>query len=174
MKKITHLLCFLAAITGMTAYNLLAASPIGAVPLRLGFAAASDAIDTPSRGGDAIALPIKAATIIYSGTLVAIDAAGWAVPASDTAGLKVIGRAEETVDNSAGANGDLRIVVARGVFLFSNSGTNPVAQANVGATCVVEDDNTVSTDTAQDIVAGLVVEVVSDGVWVDTRRYAAA
>lgn len=174
MKRINHFLLFFAAITCMTAHNLLKASPFGAAPLCLHFAAATEAIDTDERPGETVALPVLAATTIYGGTLVAIDANGWAVPASDTANLKVVGRAEETVDNSAGANGDLKINVKKGVFRFSNSGTSAVAQANVGAACVVEDDNTVAMDTTNDIPAGLVVEVDANGVWVDTRRFAAA
>jgi hypothetical protein len=174
MKHLIHFLLCFAAVTCMTAFNLLKASPFGAAPLCLNFAAATEDIDTDSRPGDTVALPVKAAISIFAGTLVAIDAAGWAVPASDTANLKVVGRCREAVDNSAGANGDLKVVVEKGVFHFSNSGSSAVAQANVGATCVVEDDNTVALDTTNDIVAGLVVEVDANGVWVDTRRFAAA
>ena len=65
--------------------------------------AATAAIDTPQRAGELFELDVAAATTIYAGTLVAIDASGNAKPAADAAGLRVIGRAEEDVDNAAKA-----------------------------------------------------------------------
>ncbi len=132
-------------------------------------AAATSEIDTPTRTGTFVYLPLAAATLIYAGTLVARDAAGRAVPASDTAGLRVVGRAAQTVDNSTGSAGDLSINIEPGVFKYANSATNAVDADDVGKLAVVEDDNTVAETSTSKVAAGRVVEVASDGVWIDTR-----
>lgn len=135
----------------------------------------TESIDTPTRSGEIVNLPVAAATALFAGGLAALDAAGNAVPASDTAGLKVIGRVEEDADNSAGAAGDLSVNLRRGVFRFANSAGDALTKADVGTAAIVEDDATVgdgSTPT-NDIVAGLIVAVDADGVWIDTTFAAA-
>lgn len=135
--------------------------------------AATTEIDTPSRAGLGINVPVAASTIIYGGTLVAMNSSGYAVPASDAAGLKVIGRARATVDNSDGDAGDLSIEIDRGVFRYDNSETHALAITDIGANAYVEDDCTVGHDGGtNDIVAGLVVDVDADGVWIDTTARA--
>jgi hypothetical protein len=115
------------------------------------------------------AFKIAASTKIYAGSLVAINSSGYAVPAGATAGHRVIGRADETIDNSAGANGALSVRVEQGCFKWTNSAGSAVAQSGVGAVCYVEDDNTVASSASNSIVAGIVVEVESDGIWVMTQ-----
>jgi hypothetical protein len=112
---------------------------------------------------------VATATTIYAGEMVALNAAGYAVPASDTANLRVIGRAEEDVVN-AGADGAAKIKVKRGVFKWDNDVTNPVTIASVGLPCYVKTSTSVAVAAgpANDIKAGLVFRVDSDGVWVDT------
>lgn len=129
--------------------------------------AATAAIDTPERSGSVFNYPLAAATVIYQGTLVALDASGDAVPASDAAALRVVGRAEETVDNSDGDAGDLTINAKRGVFKFANSGTAAVDANDKGKVCFVEDDQTVAETSTHKCKAGRVLDVEDDGVWVD-------
>jgi predicted RecA/RadA family phage recombinase len=129
--------------------------------------AANAAINTPSRPGKVLYLPLAAATIIYAGTLVAVNTAGNAVPASDTTLLVVVGRAEQTVDNSAGAAGDLSINVEKGVFRYPNSATNAVDPDDKGKWAYVEDDQTVAETSAHKVKAGRVIDVDADGVWID-------
>lgn len=138
-------------------------------PLKL-CAAATAARNTDTRPGDLLSLPLAAATKIFLGTLVARDSAGRAVPASDTAGLRVVGRAEETVDNSAGAAAALSIEIRLGCFKFTNSGTAAVDADDVGKMAVVEDDQTVAETSTNLVTAGRITAVDSDGVWVDTRH----
>lgn len=129
--------------------------------------AATTAIDTPERAGAMTNSPVAAATVIFAGTMVALNAAGNAVPASDTAALKVVGRAEADVDNSAGAIGDKTVNAKAGCFRYSNSGTNAATKANIGGKAYAEDDNTVGTAIGTNaIVAGEIVDVDADGVWV--------
>lgn len=124
--------------------------------------------DTRERPGEIQNIPLAADTVVYLGGLTARDGNGRAVPASDADGLKVIGRAEESVDNADGDAGALNVNVKRGVFLFANSDVNAVTLAHVGQYCYVEDDETVASDSTHKVKAGRVVDVDSDGVWVDT------
>lgn len=132
--------------------------------------AATQSIDTPVRNGLQIQFPVGAAKKIYAGTLVALNATGYAVPAADTAGLRVIGRAEQEIDNSAGADGDLTINVTRGIFRYDNSGTHAFTKADIGKRAYVEDDSTVASQNTHGVTAGIIVDFDSDGVWVDTTR----
>jgi len=132
-------------------------------------AAATSEIDTPTRTGTYIHLPLAAATLIYAGTLVARDAAGRAVPAADTAGLRVVGRAAHTVDNSTGAAGAASINIEPGVFKYANSESNAIDADDVGKHALVEDDQTVAESSTHGVIAGRIVEVDADGVWIDTR-----
>lgn len=132
-------------------------------------AALTEARDTPERTGELVAVGVASNTVIYSGAMVAVSATGYAVPASDTAGLKVLGRAEATVDNSGTAgDGAQTIVVRRGVFRWTNG--NAFTVADVGTLCYVEDDYQVQKAAAatHDIIAGLIIAVDAQGVWVDT------
>jgi hypothetical protein len=113
-----------------------------------------------------VAYPVKAATKINGGTIVAVDATGYLVPAADAAGLKVVGCSDEGVDNTAGASGALECKVLHGVFKFANNGTNPVVQATVGSAPQIADDQTVRASGATNaITAGIVDRVESDGIW---------
>lgn len=98
-----------------------------------------------------LSLPVAASTIIYSGTMVASDASGNAVPASASAALRLWGRAESQVDNSSGSAGAKRVRVRPGVFAFNNSGAGAdlIAAADIGKYCFAVDDNVVAlTDGA--------------------------
>jgi hypothetical protein len=110
-----------------------------------------------------IVLKLEAATDIPAGAMVAVNAAGNAVNASDSVGLVVMGRAQHRATYTAG---DREIEVMRGVFLWANDGT--IVQADVGRLCTVLDNQTVSkaATTVNDIGAGYIEEVTAEGVWV--------
>lgn len=130
---------------------------------------ATTEINTPERPGKVTQHPLAAAVILYVGTLAALDASSNLVPASDTSGLRVVGLVQATVDNSAGIAGALSADVKKGVFKFTNSGTDAVDANDKGKFAFVEDDYTVSeTGGTHKVKAGRVVDVESDGVWVDT------
>lgn len=129
--------------------------------------AATQSIDTPELSRNIVSLPIAASTTIYAGTLVAVDSNGRAVPASNTSGLKVLGRAEEekTCGATAGAES---VLVKRGIFRFANSASAAVDADDVGKICYVEDDATVTETASNSIPAGVVIQVETGFVWVDT------
>lgn len=113
---------------------------------------------------------LAAGAVIEAGQMVALNAAGNAVPASDAANLRVIGRAEEDVDNTGGAAGDLTVLVKRGIFRWDNSATAAVTDALIGLPAYVEDATTVAAASGptNDIEAGLVIRIDAEGVWIDT------
>lgn len=113
-------------------------------------------------------LPMTASVKIWKGALVVIDSGGDAKPGVTATGLTAAGRAEQTVDNSSGGAGAQTVNVKPGVFKYGNLGTDLVAQANVGTDCYVTDDQTVSATSATNTksVAGRVIQVDTDGVWV--------
>lgn len=119
-------------------------------------------------GATSIVLPVKAATTIFQGSIVAIDADGYAIPGKKAASLKAAGRAEETVEN-AGKDGEAVVRVRRGVFVFDNSSTaaNKVGPGDVLGPCYIEDDQTVTKTATGASVAGLVVRVDDEGVAVE-------
>ena len=91
-----------------------------------------------------------------------VNAAGYAVNATDTAGGVVVGVADETVDNSAGSVGDLSIKVRRtGVFTFVFAGTATIADVNT--LVYVTDNQTVDLVgvTTNDVLVGRILEFVS-------------
>ena len=135
--------------------------------------------------------PVEANSVIYLGSMVAVNAAGNAMAASATTtvanALRVIGRAErvhkgmpgQNALNNPGAAGAISIVARKGVFMFASDGT--VGAAQIGLVCFALDDNTVTaTDRSgggvqQYAAAGQVVAIDASGqVWVDFLHQSAA
>ena len=118
---------------------------------------------TIERDGVVVPVPMAAATTLEAGRIAAVNAAGNALAAADTAGLKVVGMINQTVDNSTGAIGDKSVLVKRNIAVWlSNSATNPVTKAHLHGLAIIyiEDDETVSSATGTNsIVAGRGLEV---------------
>lgn len=126
--------------------------------------------NTASQRADVISVPVAASTKIFAGSLVAANSTGYAVPGSTATTLTYLGRADEFIDNSAGANGAVSIRVRRrDAFYFDNSGTDPVTQSDLGKACYIVDDHTVSatSGTNTQSKAGVVVGLDANGVWVE-------
>lgn len=124
---------------------------------------------TPMKAGDMLVLPVAASTKIFAGSLVAINASGYAVPGSTSTTLKGAGRAEQAVDNSGGSAGALTVEVRKGVFLFGNSASaDLITIADIGNDCYIVDDQTVAktNGSATRSVAGKIFDVDASGVWV--------
>ena len=125
--------------------------------------------NTHMKDGEIISVPVAATTTIEAGKIVVANATGYGAEGSTATTLTYLGRAEEYVDNSAGADGDKSVKVRRGkAFKWDNSSGDAVDQSCLGKTCYIEDDETVSkTDgSSTQSAAGKVVQLDSDGVWV--------
>ena len=136
-------------------------------------------------GGRMRVLPVEANTNIYLGGIVALNAAGNAVPASATTTVanaqRVVGRAEyvkngmpgQNAINNPGSAGAISITARKGVFLYASDGS--VGAAQLGLNCFALDDNTVTAldrasgaSVQQYAAAGQVVAIDPSGqVWVD-------
>jgi hypothetical protein len=126
--------------------------------------------NTVSRDGNQLSIAMAAATIIYAGALIARDAAGHAVPASDAVGLIVVGSSENQVNNSAGAAGAVNITARRNrSFHYANSVGSPLTIADIGANALVEADDIVAKVSVNSIVAGKVIDVDAAGVWIEIK-----
>lgn len=113
--------------------------------------------------------PVVDNDILYKGALIAIDASGYAKPASDTSGETVVGIADEKVDNTVTGHtaGGLKIRVRSGrAFLMV---TASATQASVGDAAYVTDDQTVAfSGTANAVLVGPCSEYVSaTSVWIN-------
>ena len=125
--------------------------------------------NTPRRPGEVLAVAVAAGAHIYGGSIVAAKAAGYAAPATAAPGLLCLGRAEEEVNNFAGADGAEKVLVRRGVFQWGNSAdADRITAADIGRTCYMVDDETVAKThaVAARSAAGTVVAVDANGVWV--------
>jgi hypothetical protein len=126
--------------------------------------------DTPTRDGDVFSYPMAVAKI-YAGSLVMLNASGNATPGATATGQIAVGRAREQVDNSGGSAADLNIEVEQGIFRWANSAsTDAITKAEIGDLCYIVDDQTVAKTNGTNTrsVAGTIVDVDSDGVWVKT------
>lgn len=104
--------------------------------------------------------PVEASTSIYGGALVAINAAGNAVPASAIGALKCVGRAERQCLNLAtggtispdgiasGVAGSISVPIHQGVFYLNINADSTITKASFGANVYASDDNTVSLSDA--------------------------
>ena len=127
--------------------------------------------DTARRDTESLQPEVAAGARIFKGALVALQG-GYAVPGATATNLIPAGRAEESVDNSGGSAGALRVKVRRGQFLFKNFATDPVLRAHVGADCFIVDDETVAATHGGNTRsrAGKVLGLEdANGVWVEIR-----
>lgn len=117
--------------------------------------ASRDTVQLASEGN--FTLELAASTKIYAGSLVAINASGYAVPASASSALRCVGRAEKTVDNTSGAAGALTIEVKPGRFYFTCSGAS---RASRGLMAYAVYDNEVALNDGSGLrpAAGRIVD----------------
>lgn len=119
-------------------------------------------------GNRMINIPVKAGTELVEAAMAAIDADGYAVPASAVAGQRVAGCVQRYCDNRNGADGGRDVSVKRGTFVWDNDGT--VKKTDILKTCYVKDERTVTITAEGSCAAGIILEVAEDGVTVDMMQ----
>jgi hypothetical protein len=126
---------------------------------------------TPYREGIEVEYLVAANTKIYAGSLVCINATGYAALAADTSGYRIAGVALEQVDNGDGSDGGKHVRLRRaGVFEFD---AVSISQDMVGAAMYAVDDHTFddAAGPTNDIKVGLLVKYVSATKgWIDIAR----
>jgi hypothetical protein len=113
--------------------------------------------------------PVAEDAVIWTGAHVALNAAGYLVPASEALGLLSMGLAEESVDNTGGDNGDLTCRVRAGCFTLGNSeGADEITVEDIGKIAYMVDDETIALtdDGGTRSPAGPIFDVNDVGVWV--------
>lgn len=119
--------------------------------------------------GVEVPFPVINADIIYGGSHVCVNAAGYALPGSDTSGLIYVGEAMERVDNSLGGAGDKNIVCRRRGLIKMEFAT-AISIANVGDNVFLVDDEKVdlTANVTYKIFCGIIAGYIdSTHAWVD-------
>lgn len=112
---------------------------------------------------------IAAATEIFAGAMVMRNATGFLVEGQTATGLIGAGVAQEHVDNSAGADGDLSVEFDTEIWRFANSAAaDEITAADIGALAYAVDDQTVAKTNGVNTrsPAGTIDNVDAQGVWV--------
>ncbi len=115
--------------------------------------------------GRSNSVPLAAGAQVFAGGMVARQAAdGFCVAAGDVVGHKVVGVADVGVDNTAGADGDLEVIVRKGVFGFDTVGT-VVDQLDLGNEVFVSSDHEIEkvAGVVNNIRAGTLDRIEADG-----------
>lgn len=121
-----------------------------------------DRVSNEKVSGKNMNLLVAANTTIREGTMVAVNADGYAVPASKTEGLMVAGCAMRYTDNTGGADGAVSAQVRRGVFVWDNDGS--IEATDILKDAYVLDERTVTINADGSSKAGRILAVDSDGV----------
>lgn len=112
-----------------------------------------------------IVIPVAANTTITEATMVAINESGYAVPASKTEGIKVVGCAQKYIDNTSETDGAEKALVRRGVFIWDNDGS--VKETDIMKDAYVSNETTVTITADGSSKAGKILGVDPDGVTVE-------
>lgn len=127
--------------------------------------------DTQRRDGKQAAFGVLAATKVLSGTIAVVTAAGFCQGGITSTTVKAVGVFDETVDNTAGASGDVKARTRKdGWFRFANSAAGDlITIADINTDCYIVDNQTVAktNGTNTRAVAGKVRDVEAAGVWIE-------
>lgn len=113
--------------------------------------------------------PVAASEKIFGGALSCVNAAGYALEGSDTAGLIFQGICMDQKDNSSGSNGDLDVVLRRRGLVKVIMDT-AISQANVGDNVFLVDDQTVdlTANVTNNIFCGIIAAYIdTTHAWID-------
>jgi len=119
--------------------------------------------------------PVKGSTKLYEGSLICLDANGYAVEANDTANYKFVGVAMETVNNTGADGAALIRVLKEGIFKFKTSGTftDPTHLATKVRPTGTGD--TVAQGAGTNVSVGYIVDIVTEAgttyVWVNINQF---
>jgi len=124
--------------------------------------------DTMSRAFQLLHFLLVATVIVYKGGLAGVfiagDNKGKVQAAGDTANMKVVGMFNDSVDNSDDGKG---VNIKPGCYHLDNSEANALTEDHLFQPCYIEDDHTASSDQGDNaVVAGILVGIDADGVWV--------
>lgn len=123
-----------------------------------------------TRSGEQRSVGLKAGVKVFAGAIAVLTSTGVAQAGAAGTGLKCIGYFESDADNTAGADNAMVAQVRKGVVLLINStSTDAITAADINSMAYIVDDQTVAKTNGGNArsAAGRVVDVTTDGVWVD-------
>lgn len=120
-------------------------------------------------GNRLINIPAAAGEELIEGTMAVINADGYAQSARTGEGLIMAGCVQAYCDNRVGADGEKNVLIKRGTFVWKNDGT--IKETDLLKKCYIKDSITVTLTAEGASVAGIILEVVPDGVTVDMSQY---
>jgi hypothetical protein len=127
--------------------------------------------DAPMRAGEWVYYPVAQNVQLYPGGIIALDAAGYATPATDAPNLWVVGRCDEYGPSTEGLyNGGAFVKVRRGIFAYTNSTADPCSQSDVGNVVFIESDSVINkSGGVNKVPAGRLIEIdpQTGALWVD-------
>jgi hypothetical protein len=113
--------------------------------------------DAQGKAGALVSYPVAEGAHIFKGSLVCVNADGYAVPGADSDDYAFVGVAYEETNNTVGSDGDRRVrVLKTGSFVYPADGG--AAQSDLGKLMYLADDSTVADSTTNSIPVGIVVE----------------
>lgn len=120
-------------------------------------------LDIPSRDDARFGYPVKAGIRFFGRAIVAITAAGLAVPAGHAEAVAVAGLAEFNVNNRDGSDGDVVVPAVRDVRGFHFEAT----YADIGKAVYAVDDATLTLDaTGGKLKVGTIAGISDGRTWV--------
>lgn len=129
-------------------------------------------IDPKECLGPLRASPMAADTIIYQGSMVALNSSGYAIEPTETTGLLIVGVAIATFDNSGGDAGDKDVTYKFGTFIRGNSaGGDELTLDEVGDVVYAVDGDTVAKTATSKSIAGVLVGIDDLGPMVTIGLY---
>jgi adhesin HecA-like repeat protein len=109
--------------------------------------------------------PVLTNLVIFGGAAVGITANKEAVPAGHVSAVKLMGFAEERIDNTGGATGDQFVKVEKDVRVIPLAGATV---ANIGAAVYASADDTFTLTAGALLQIGTIDAIDADGVWLKT------
>lgn len=154
-------LALLVAVIALVAFNVhIGAEALSPENVVLGMTTLAVANPRGYLQGDQAEYPVIAADIVYEGAAVGENGSGYARPL--VAADPFLGFAVSTVDNSAGAAGDKRVVVKRkGVVKLPISGL--AITANDRPKVYASDDDTFTLTATSNTLIGTVLQWIETG-----------
>ena len=121
---------------------------------------------TNTREGNIVGVPLAANAKVFQGGIVVLNATGFGKAAVTALSLIAVGIAQDTVDNTGGADGAALVDVQRGVVSLVADAS--VTRAAIGKTVYLMDDQTVhATDgPGTRSAAGTLVDLEGSVAWV--------
>lgn len=111
--------------------------------------------------------PVKAGAHIYRGTVVCLDAAGFAVPGSAVAGLIARGIAQDEVDNTGGGDGAKSVHSRSGTHGLDLKTGDAPTQADIGSLVYLTADAEVGKTATARSPAGYLAYLEGTQAFVD-------